>query len=203
MAIDLKTFGDELNNLDPHPGNWSAAVKTFFIILAVIVVLAAGYYFVVQDQGAKLQREQKQEQTLRTQFEAKQQKAANIDLYKKQMVVMQDSFGALLRQLPAETEVPGLLEDISHTGISNGLKFNVINLQAENAVEFYAELPISIEVIGEYHQLGEFVSNVAGLPRIVTLHDFSISTSKNKENKSRLAMKIQAKTYRYSVEGEG
>ncbi len=203
MAIDLKTFGDELNNLDPHPGNWSGAVKTFFIILAVIVVLAAGYYFVVQDQGAKLQREQKQEQTLRTQFEAKQQKAANIDLYKKQMVVMQDSFGALLRQLPAETEVPGLLEDISHTGISNGLKFNVINLQAENAVEFYAELPISIEVIGEYHQLGEFVSNVAGLPRIVTLHDFSISTSKNKENKSRLAMKIQAKTYRYSVEGEG
>lgn len=129
-------------------------------------------------------------------YEDKAFKASNLDAYKEQMKEMENTFGALLRQLPSDTEVPGLLEDISHTGLTAGLTFNSIQLAPENSKEFYVELPIDIEVKGGFHAFGAFVSAVAALPRIVTLHDFEIAPSK-KEGTQELVMKIRAKTYRY------
>ena len=128
-------------------------------------------------------------------FEEKAFKASNLDAYKEQMKEMENTFGALLRQLPSDTEVPGLLEDISHTGLTAGLNFNSIKLAPENSREFYVELPIDIEVKGGFLAFGSFVSAVAALPRIVTLHDFDIAPSS--EGTQELVMKIRAKTYRY------
>jgi type IV pilus assembly protein PilO len=118
------------------------------------------------------------------------------------MKMMKASFGALLRQLPEKTEVPGLLEDISHQGLATGLEFRTIRLLPEKEIDFYVELPIEIAVIGTYHQFAEFVSNIASLPRIVTLHDFVIKRLSNEDTNERLMMNITAKTYRYTAEGE-
>ena len=141
-----------------------------------------------------------QEETLKQQFSTKAFQAANLEAYKAQMAEMETSFGALLRQLPSDTEVPGLLEDITRTGLGSGLEFEEIKLQPEVAQQFYIELPINIKVVGGYHDLATFVSGVASLPRIVTLHDFEIKTEKN-EATSKLRMNIVAKTYRYNDKG--
>jgi type IV pilus assembly protein PilO len=142
---------------------------------------------------------QTEEAELKQEFEKKAFQAANLDAYRRQMVEMQESFGALVSQLPSDTEVPGLLEDITNKGLLNGLEISSIDLQLEKAEEFYVELPISIVATGSYHDLGAFISGMAGLPRIVTLHDFNISASS--ENTNRLSMNIIAKTYRYKDEG--
>ena len=140
------------------------------------------------------------EKDLKEDFEQKAFKVANLDAYKLQMIEMEETFGALLRQLPSDTEVAGLLEDITHTGLGSGLKFETIDLQPELAKEFYIELPFKIRVEGSFHELGSFVSGVAGLPRIVTLHDLDIKTLKTKESvrSDVLVMDILAKTYRYN-----
>ncbi|EWC43082.1 type 4a pilus biogenesis protein PilO [Pseudomonas stutzeri] len=186
----------DLNNL----GSWPAPIKviTGFILLAV--VLALGYYFHLQDMQTQLEQQQAQEATLKQQFSTKAFQAANLDAYKKQMAEMETSFGALLRQLPSDTEVPGLLEDITRTGLGSGLEFEEIKLQPEVAQQFYIELPITIKVVGGYHDLATFVSGVASLPRIVTLHDFEIKPESN-ETTSKLRMSIVAKTYRYNDKG--
>jgi type IV pilus assembly protein PilO len=132
---------------------------------------------------------------LKKDFEAKAFQAANLEAYRQQMAEMEESFGALVSQLPSDTEVPGLLEDITNKGLLNGLDIASIDLQKESAKEFYVELPIAIAASGSYHDLGAFISGMAGLPRIVTLHDFEITTDKKDANK--LDMKIIAKTYRY------
>ena len=138
--------------------------------------------------------------TLKEQFSRKAIQAANLDAYKEQMQEMEISFGALLRQLPSDTEVPGLLEDITRTGLGSGLEFEEIKLLPEVAQQFYIELPIQIKVTGSYHDLATFVSGVASLPRIVTLHDFQLAPARV-ENSSRLNMQIMAKTYRYNDKG--
>ncbi len=194
--MDVKEFIDSLNNLDPENiGGWPFLVKA--LIWALVLVLAGSgvYYLLLSDSLDMLDREQKKETVLMGTYESKAHKAANLDRLKKQMIDMETSFGALLRQLPSDTEVPGLLEDISHTGLSAGLEFDTINLGTETVKEFYVELPIEIKVKGGYHSFGAFVSGVSALPRIVTLHDFSIKTGGSPND---LEMTITARTYRYN-----
>jgi type IV pilus assembly protein PilO len=145
-----------------------------------------------------LAKVEKKEVDLKKDFEKKAFQAANLDAYRQQMVEMEESFGALVSQLPSDTEVPGLLEDITNKGLLNGLNIASIDLLKERAKEFYIELPIAISASGSYHDLGAFISGMASLPRIVTLHDFTISSSKG--NANNLKMSIVAKTYRYKDE---
>lgn len=193
-SVDLSEL--DMNNL----GSWPAAVKVIAAILLMALVLGGGYYFYLSDLQASLEQQRAQEETLKQQFSSKAFQAANLEAYKAQMIEMEASFGALLRQLPSDTEVPGLLEDITHTGLGSGLEFEEIKLQPEVIQQFYIELPIQIKVVGGYHDLATFVSGVASLPRIVTLHDFEIAPA-NKESSSKLRMSILAKTYRYNDKG--
>ena len=195
----LKEF--DVNDIDfDNIGSWPAGVKAVLCGLLLIVVLVAGYYFHIKDLQLQFDRVQAEESRLKQDFEKKAFEAANLEAYKEQMVEMEESFGALVSQLPSDTEVPGLLEDITNKGLMHGLEINSINLQAEQAREFYVELPIAITATGSYHDLGAFISGMAGLPRIVTLHDFSITARSG--NSNALNLSITAKTYRYK-DGEG
>jgi type IV pilus assembly protein PilO len=193
--IDINDL--DLNNL----GSWPAAVKSIAGAMVLIIVLALGYNFYLKDLLDQLDQSRATEGTLKEQFATKAFKAANLDAYKAQMTEMQTSFGALLRQLPSDTEVPGLLEDITRTGLGSGLEFEEIKLLPEAAQQFYIELPIQITVVGAYHDLATFVSGVASLPRIVTLHDFEIKPVEP-GNTQKLRMSILAKTYRYNDKGQ-
>ena len=193
-SVDLSDL--DLNNI----GSWPGPVKFISAVLLLVAVLGRGYYFHLSDLQVQLDSQKAQEETLKQQFSTKAFQAANLEAYKAQMAEMEASFGALLRQLPSDTEVPGLLEDITHTGLGSGLEFEEIKLQPEVAQQFYIELPIQIKVVGGYHDLATFVSGVSSLPRIVTLHDFEIKPEKN-ETSSKLHMNILAKTYRYNDKG--
>ena len=197
--VDLSEL--DLNNL----GSWPAVVKGISCLLLLVVALVLGYNFYLKDLQAMLDGRRAEEVSLKEQFSSKAFQAANLDAYKAQMREMEESFGALLRQLPSDTEVPGLLEDITRTGLGSGLEFEEIKLQPEVAQQFYIELPIQIVVVGGYHDLATFVSGVASLPRIVTLHDFEITLPAKQGDEpvssSALRMSILAKTYRYNDEG--
>ena len=186
-------FGDlDFENL----GGWPTPVKILAAFLLLMALLIGGYYYHVDGLQKKLNKERDSESELRRDFERLSFEAANLEAYKRQMLEMEESFGALVSQLPSDTEVPGLLEDITNKGEQNGLAISKIDLLPEVPQEFYIELPIKIKVFGSYHNLATFVSAVAGMPRIVTLHDFSITT-KGKGN-GNLSLKILAKTYRYN-----
>lgn len=190
----------DLNNLDPNNiGSWPLAVRGIVIGLLCITLLFAGYYLDTSDQLLELETALAKENKLKNEFEKKQAKAANLSAYQEQMKEMQRSFGALLQQLPGKTEVADLLVDISRVGIISGLEFELFKPGTEIPKEFYAELPIKIRVKGNYHQFGNFASGTAALPRIVTLHDLSISSQakNNKDNDGRMIMEATAKTYRY------
>lgn len=196
MSIDLNNFTDQFKNLDPENiGNWPILVRGLIVLAVAAAVLVAGYYFDTQKQLETLAREESQEVTLKQNFEKKQAKAANLEAYKAQMKEMEESFGTMLRQLPSKTEVADLLVDITQTGLASGLEFDLFKPLNERPKEFYAELPISVKVAGNYHQLGEFVSGIAALPRIVTLHNIEIKTGQGKGG--LLEMSATAKTYRY------
>lgn len=191
----------DLADLDfNNAGSWPAPIKVVAGVLLLVVVLVAGYKFHLEDIQFQLEQQRGEEQTLREQFSSKAFQAANLDAYKEQMKEMEASFGALLRQLPSDTEVPGLLEDITRTGLASGLEFSEIKLLPEVQQQFYIELPIQIVVEGGYHDLATFVSGVSSLPRIVTLHDFAVEPA-NKDEPSRLRMSVLAKTYRYNDKG--
>lgn len=191
----------DLNDLDfNNVGSWPAAVKAVAGALLLIAVLALGYHFHLQDLQGLLEGKQGEEVALKEQFSSKAFQAANLDAYKEQMQEMEVSFGTLLKQLPSDTEVPGLLEDITRTGLGSGLEFEEIKLLPESAQQFYIELPIQITVVGTYHDLATFVSGVASLPRIVTLHDFDLVPAAA-DSSSKLRMSILAKTYRYNDKG--
>ena len=194
---------EELQSLDPRdPGRWPLAVRAGAVGLCFLVLTAVLIYFFVWDaQLPELQRREDVEQQLRQEFRTKHAKAVNLDLYKQQLNDIERSFGALLRQLPGKTEVPNLLVDISQTGLSAGLEEKLFQPQPEQKKDFYAELPIKIRLTGSYHQFGQFVSGIAALPRIVTLHDIQI-TSVNKDAYDQLALELTAKTYRYLDEDE-
>ncbi|AXI59350.1 MULTISPECIES: type 4a pilus biogenesis protein PilO [Pseudomonas] len=191
----------DFNDLDTsNIGSWPPAVKGLAGALLMILVLALGYNFFVSDMESELETKRTEEATLKEQFSSKAHMAANLELYTQQMKEMENSFGVLLRQLPSDTEVPGLLEDITRTGLGSGLEFEEIKLLPEVTQQFYIELPIQITVTGAYHDLATFVSGVAGLPRIVTLHDFELAPA-NPEGGTKLRMSILAKTYRYNDKG--
>jgi type IV pilus assembly protein PilO len=200
-------FFEQLRSLDPRDvGRWPFAVRGFFVALAFVAVTAIGWYiFVWDDDRPVLQKAEQDELDLRAQFETKQQRAANLEAYKAQLGEMERSFGAMLRQLPGKTEVPNLLVDISQTGLAAGLSEKLFQPGAEKSNGFYAELPIHIRLVGSYHEFGSFVSGIAALPRIVTLHDISITPvdpGKSTSGYDNLTMDVTAKTYRY-IEDEG
>lgn len=181
-------------------GSWPAAVRVLACLFVLTVVLALGYFMHLTDLQDVLERNQAEEVSLKEQFTAKVRQAANLEEYKEQMKLMEASFEALLRQLPSDTEVPGLLEDITSAGLNSGLEFEEIKLLPEITQQFYIELPIQVKVFGSYHDVATFVSAVASMPRIVTLHDFTIKPAAA-GNSSRLAMNVLVKTYRYNDKG--
>ena len=194
-------FFEQLKKLDANDiGRWPLLFRALLIGILFVAVVAGGtYMFVWRSQLPELDRAEKKELTLKTEFEAKQRKAANFEAYKLQLDDMQRSFGAMLRQLPGKTEVPNLLVDISQTGLAAGLEEQLFQPSPEVRRDFYAELPIRIRLLGSYHELGNFVSGIAALPRIVTLHDLSI-TPEAKSTTGQLVLDVTAKTYRYMDE---
>lgn len=189
---------DELQSLDVNDvGRWPLVFRVAVIVIIFIVVLGLGvYWFIVKDKAPQLSRVQQEEQQLRLTFENKQRKAANYDAYKAQLAQMEQSFGTMLRQLPGETEIPSLIVDISQTGLAAGLQEKLFVPQPEIPKDFYAEKPIRIRLEGGFHELGNFVSGIAALPRIVTLHNINIKRV-GAESIDNLSMEVTAKTYRY------
>jgi len=194
---------EELRSLDTSdPGRWPLAVRAGAVGLCFVILCAVGsYVFVYDEQVPELQKREDTEQQLRQEFKTKHSKAVNLEIYKQQLKDIERSFGALLRQLPGKTEVPNLLVDISQTGLSAGLQEKLFQPQPEQKKDFYAELPIRISLTGSYHQFGEFVSGIAALPRIVTLHDIEIKSA-TKDAYDQLTLDLTAKTYRYLDEEE-
>ncbi len=192
----------ELRSLDPRdPGRWPLAVRAGAVAVCFVVVsLLAAYFFVWTDLNPQLQQLEDQEQQLRTEFHDKHSKATNLDVYKQQLADIEKSFGAMLRQLPSKTEVDNLLVDISQTGLAAALDQKLFQPEGEVKKDFYAERPIKIRFAGSYHQFGAFVSGIAALPRIVTLHDVQITPVQRAGGTAafdQLQMELTAKTYRY------
>ncbi|MBN59557.1 type 4a pilus biogenesis protein PilO [Thalassolituus sp. UBA3500] len=193
--------GFELGDIDwQNMGSWPAIGKIAFCVMLLVVGVVVSYLALFQGQLSSLESLERQEQQLKRDFETKAFRVANLDEYKTQMVEMEASFGSLLKQLPKDTEVPGLIDDISAAALNAGLELKRIDPADMKKSEFYKELPINIEVSGGYHEMGAFVSGVASLPRIVTLHDFNIVKTKGQE---RLSMEIEAKTYQYDADSRG
>ncbi|WP_444892586.1 type 4a pilus biogenesis protein PilO [Microbulbifer sp. TRSA001] len=201
LTDTLKQINElDLSDIDfSRMGIWPLPGRIALLIIISTVIVGLGYYALIKDRYRQLELAESKEQQLFKQFETKHQQAANLDAYRAQLEEMDLTFGALLKQLPKDTEVPGLLEDIDEYGRGSGLTINDIGLQKERVGEFYVELPIQISVKGGYHEFGAFVSGIAGMPRIVTLHDFRIV---NDKQGGLLNMTINAKTYRYKDQGE-
>lgn len=192
---------EELRNLDANDvGRWPLAFRVGAIVIVFVAVTVFGVYMtVVKNKVPLLERAEAREQELRQTFENKQSKAANFDAYRAQLAQMRQSFGTMLRQLPGETEIPNLIVDISQTGLAAGLEEKLFEPQGEVRKDFYAEKPIKIQLAGSYHELANFASSVAALPRIVTLHDIQIQPATD-EQFDQLSLDVTAKTYRYLEE---
>jgi type IV pilus assembly protein PilO len=192
-------FLEELQNLDFNDiGRWPLLFRTLFVGLFFAVAVSAGFYFLVyESEMPRLERVQQEEQELRLSFEQKQKKAANFDAYRQQLDEIERSFGTMLRQLPGKTEIPNLLVDISQTGLAAGLREELFQPREEIQKDFYAEKPIKIRLKGSYHEFGKFVSDIAALPRIVTLHDIEITPENAQDASDALVLNVTAKTYRY------
>ncbi|MFB2662798.1 type IV pilus inner membrane component PilO [Shewanella mangrovisoli] len=195
MKLDLSQFNDiDFENI----GGWPNQVKVFFAMLLALCVFAAGYFLVVSDAIDVYNAEQRKEEQLREDFKTKYQLAANLKLYREQLAVMEEQFAELLKMLPSENEMPGLLDDLTFVATDAGLRINSLNWEPEIQRDFYIEFPIKMSVTGDYHQIGNMVSGVAKLPRIVSLHDFTIK----RDESGNLAMDILAKTYRFKEGAE-
>jgi type IV pilus assembly protein PilO len=190
----------DLNELElSNIGEWPVFAKALVIVFLCAALGFAWYYFIVKEQLVRLDRAEAEELKLRASFEEKQDKAANLEAYQQQLVEMRESFGAMLRQLPDKTEVAALLVDVSQTGLAAGLEFELFQPSGEQNRDFYAELPIRMRVNGQYHEFGRFISGLAALPRIVTIHDVKIASPSGGDGKpgQRLNMEATVKTYRY------
>jgi len=194
LTDSLKSLNEfDINDLDMNnAGIWPAPVKAIVLLLVFGLIMGVGYGFFIKDQFAQLDRVDSIELELRKSYESKAYQVANLSVFKAQMVEMEETFGALVRQLPSETEVPGLLEDITNTALGSGLALQEVKLQPEQKRDFYSELPINIRVSGSYHELAAFVSSVASLPRIVTLHDLTIKPTG--ADNDQLNMQVVART---------
>ncbi|PVZ09678.1 MULTISPECIES: type 4a pilus biogenesis protein PilO [unclassified Pseudomonas] len=207
MNLDIKAWFAslrevQLSELDAsNIGSWPGVIKGLCAVLLALLLLGLGYYFHLQDLEADLDSRAAQEEQLKQQYESKSFQAANLEAYTAQLQEMETTFGTMLRQLPSDTEVPGLLEDITRAGLGAGLDFEEIKLLPEVTQQFYVELPIQMTVTGSYHDLATFVSGISSLSRIVTLHDFDIQPA-DKDSTSPLRMTILAKTYRYNEKAD-
>lgn len=189
---------EDLNNLDlSNMGDWPVVAKVLVVISLIAAVVGAGYWFHLQHELEELNRLQAEESELKREFRGKQHRAANLGAYQEQLESIHDQFGELLRKLPDRTEMAELLVDISQTGLAAGLDFEVFRPEQDRLDEFYVEVPVRIRVTGTYHQFGDFASGLAELPRIVTLHDFTIERAGRGENRAQLVMDLSARTYRY------
>jgi type IV pilus assembly protein PilO len=194
MSLKINLTDIDVSEIDfNNMGAWPRAGKIALALLVALVVMVLSYFFLIDAQVTNLEVAQQKELELRVDYQNKYVKAINLELYQQQMQEMEKTFSTLLKQLPATHETPGMLDDITFAGTSVGLTFVRINWMPEIEKEFYTELPIQIEVIGDYHQIGNFVSEIAKLPRIVSLHDFVIQ-SREEGNQS---FNVIAKTYRY------
>jgi type IV pilus assembly protein PilO len=183
-------------------GTWPGAIKALVIVLMCLIVVGVWYYLDTQEQLTQLDTERNREAELKKTFEFKQKRAANLDVYRKQLEQIERTFGDLLKQLPDRTQVPELLVDVSQTGLASGLEFELFKPADEVNKEFYAELPIQIRVVGDYLKFGTFISGLASLPRIVTVHNVKISRRADTKAKDPLVMDSTVKTYRYLDDGE-
>ena len=178
-------------------GVWPKSVRYILIVCVLLFILVLGYFLKVKDIDEQYLKAKIVELERLDEYLSKTIEAANLDIYEQQVLELDGTFGALLNRLPKNAEVPGLLEDISAVAFASGLSIVAISLQPEKALDMYIELPISIDVTGDYHAFGDFVSDIAALSRIVTLHDYSIKQAED----GRLNLVITAKTYRYQIEG--
>ena len=199
MTVDQ--FFQQFNTLDMNNyGSWPLSVKITCWIFIFLAVLALGYFVVIKSQLEAIANAQAKEQSLLNEFKEKDSKLRNLQQYQTQLQEMEANFNQQLEQLPKETEIPSLVEDINLTGVNSGLKFKNIRLENEVKQEFFIEQPISIEATGDYHAFGAFATGIAALPRIVTLHDFTVEAKQDTEKKSDIPVihyTVKAKTYRY------
>src|SRR5690242_3063229 len=207
----LKNFDiNQLRSLDPkNMGSWPLPLRVVVLVIVYFIVVGGGYYLLIADQRDQYGKLQDTEVQLKQDFESKALQAANLDVYEKQLDDMQATFGTLLKQLPGKTELPSILQDVSQTAQVDGLKQDLFRPGPESPKDFYAEKPIDLVLEGGYHDFGRFVSDVAALPRIVTLHNISIkltagggNSAANGASGDNLTMTLTAKTYRYLEEGE-
>lgn len=201
---------DDFRNADfSDLGSSPGSVRYSVLGLALVLILVAGYFLLINDKKVQMEQEGQQEQALRTDFEYKQQKAANLEAYEQQLADMNELLETMFRQLPNKTEMDKLLVDVSQTALAAGIDVQLFEPQAEAFRDFYAERPISVRMMGDYHQFGEFVSGVAALPRVVilTMHDISLTRAKANQSRfgdseGRLVLEGRVKTYRYVDEDE-
>lgn len=194
MSLNMKLSDIDINDLDlENMGSWPVTVKVIFAIVVAALVSVLSYYLLIDSKIDQLRADKQKETELRQLYQSRYAAAVNLEAYREQMKEMEQTFSFLLKQLPTTHETPGLLDDITYVGTTSGLNFLKINWEPEVEKEFYTELPIRIDVIGDYHQFGNFVSEVAKLPRIVSLHDFTIQADAD----NRLRFNVVAKTYRY------
>ncbi|MFV5404468.1 MULTISPECIES: type 4a pilus biogenesis protein PilO [unclassified Acinetobacter] len=205
--MTVEKFFQQFNTLDPNNyGGWPLAVKITCWIFIAALAFAVIYFVMIRSTIESISQASAQEQNLLNEFREKESKLRNLQQYQIQLQEMEARFNQQLEQLPKETEIPGLVEDINLSGVNSGLKFKNIRLEPEIKQEFFIEQPIAIEATGDYHAFGSFVSSIAGLSRIVTLHDFTITGTENKEKKSEIPVidyVVKAKTYRYVGNAEG
>lgn len=198
-GIDFLRLADDFKGLDPNdPGAWPLAPRVAVFVALFLATLAAAWWFDWSDQRVLLEQRQTEEQQLRQDWLTKKRMAVNLDEHKRQLAEIDREFGALLRQLPSRAEIDSLLADINQAGLGRGLKFDLFKPGAEVVKEFYAEVPIAIQVTGSYHDLGAFASDVARMPRIVTLDDIAVDGDKSGE----LKLVARATTYRFLDEDE-
>ncbi|MBY5992092.1 type 4a pilus biogenesis protein PilO [Ferrimonas balearica] len=190
MSLDLKQLGDlDFENI----ATWPKEVKVIFAVIVAILMGVAGYFLMIKDSMDSLNRLQAEEQELRGKFEAKYQLAANLPRYREQLDQMRAQFQDMLSMLPTQSEMPGLLDDVTFLATDANLRITSLNWQPEQPKEFYTELPIEMKIHGGYHEFGQFSAGVANLPRIVSLHDFTMVRSDD-----GVSMTVLAKTYRFS-----
>ncbi len=195
LSLNEVNFSELTTN---NIGAWPRVLKLVLLIAAFFFSFGVGYYGFIEERKISLKNSVIKEQTLRKEFEKKSSQAANIEAYRSQMATMEEMFSKLIDQLPSADEVPTLLENVTQRGVINGLSIKSIDLLEEQPREFYIEMPIKIKAEGGYHDLGAFVSGLAALPRIITLHDFSVSTIDI--DSGLLGMTMEVKTYRYKPE---
>ena len=194
---------EQIKNFDPNNidfdkiGVWPIPAKIFVLVVLMIIIFALTYYVKISDLNVQLEGVKAKELTLRKSYEVKSFEAANLDAYRAQMDEMDKTFKSLLSRLPSDTQVPGLLDDIGARGRESGLTINATTMESEKAAEFYIEVPFKINVDGGYHDMGGFISGIAAMPRIVTLHDYAIT---RKKDAALLNMQISAKTYKYKAQ---